>query len=543
MPLLVSQRLLVAALCGLAVLAPASNAIYDAGHVDEEDDTAMLQRPAIVDRSEAASVAAATVSKWPILVPLQRESVPLTRNGKTVSHKTSYAGAISIGHPAQDFRVVFDTGSAHVVVPSVTCESESCLEHRSYNVTASSSAFAINVDGSLVPDGELCDQVTIGYGTGKVTGEFAHDEVCLGGDDEDSRACVEVSVVMAVEMTTQPFKSFNFDGIFGLSLDSLAVGPEFSFFNRLAGSSLGAELQFGVFLAGPDAGQEHSSEIALGGHNSKRLLSPLQWTPVAVKQMGYWQIDIKEVRIGNKTLDVCKDGSCRGVVDTGTSHFGVPGSSINEFLTALATDGVEGEDCRFVDAPSMELVLEGFTLNLGPRNYMRPLAVPSNMNVGSSRGVTMESGGQADQFEAAAPASSSTRRLWPWQTQKPSHSCAPRIMPVNLPAPLGPNLFILGEPLLSRYYTVYDWKEAQIGFGLAATKANTEALAKEGQQADSQDDEKNEIYSFMQVKLTVSVRCRLALPASGRASPCPDRQGAAARGRHALIAPGLELLM
>jgi len=99
---------------------------------------------------------------------------------------------------------------------------------------------------------------------------------------------------------------------------------------------------------------------------------------------------------------------------------------------------------------------------------------------------------------------------------------------VNLPAPLGPNLFILGEPLLSRYYTVYDWKEAQIGFGLAATKANTEALAKEGQQADSQDDEKDEIYSFMQVKLTVSVRCR---------------QGAAARGRHTLIAPGLALPM
>jgi len=337
---------------------------------------------------------------------------------------------------------------------------------------------------------------------------------------------------MAVEMTTQPFKSFNFDGIFGLSLDSLAVGPEFSFFNRLAGSGFGGQLQFGVFLAGPEAGQEHSSEIALGGHNSKRLLSPLQWTPVAAKQMGYWQIQIKEVRIGNKTLDVCKDGSCRGVVDTGTSHFGVPGSSLSEFQDALTTSGTEGEDCRFAEAPSMELVLEGFTLNLGPRNYMRPLAIPAGVAVGSSRGVTMESGGQVDQpapSDGASP-STSTAVAGSADSLAPtaSHACAPRIMPVNLPAPLGPKLFILGEPLLSRYYTVYDWKEAQIGFGLAATKSNKDLLAQEGQQVEPQDEEQEEIYSFMQVTVTVSVRYK---------------QGATSRGRRTLTAPGLALPM
>merc|ERR1719373_231546 len=55
--------------------------------------------------------------------------------------------------------------------------------------------------------------------------------------------------------------------------------------------------------------------------------------------------------------------------------------------------------------------------------------------------------------------------------------CAPRIMPVNLPAPLGPNLFILGEPVLHRYYTVYDWKTKEIGFGLSATKRNKVKVA------------------------------------------------------------------
>merc|ERR1719464_2425853 len=97
-------------------------------------------------------------------------------------------------------------------------------------------ATAINADGSPVPPDELCDQVTIGYGTGSVKGEFVRDQICLGDNTEvHGQFCVEVSVVVAVEMTTNPFKSFRFDGIFGLGLDSLTVAPEFNFFNGLSG--------------------------------------------------------------------------------------------------------------------------------------------------------------------------------------------------------------------------------------------------------------------------------------------------------------------
>merc|ERR1719265_119017 len=76
-------------------------------------------------------------SGWPLLVPLIRESVPVYRNNITVSYKTSYSGMISIGQPAQDFRVVFDTGSAHVVVPSIDCTNETCLEHRRFDASSS----------------------------------------------------------------------------------------------------------------------------------------------------------------------------------------------------------------------------------------------------------------------------------------------------------------------------------------------------------------------------------------------------------------------
>merc|ERR1719456_2001067 len=90
-------------------------------------------------------------TKWPFLIPLMRESVPVVRNNVTVSHKTSYSGVISIGRPAQQFRVVFDTGSAHIVVPSISCRNNTCFAHNRYDIGQSQTGVAINGDGLPVP--------------------------------------------------------------------------------------------------------------------------------------------------------------------------------------------------------------------------------------------------------------------------------------------------------------------------------------------------------------------------------------------------------
>jgi len=45
--------------------------------------------------------------------------------------------------------------------------------------------------------------------------------------------------------------------------------------------------------------------------------------------------------------------------------------------------------------------------------------------------------------------------------------CFPLLMTLELEEPLGPKLFILGEPVLRKYYTVYDARLKRIGFGRA----------------------------------------------------------------------------
>jgi len=387
-------------------------------------------------------------------MPLHRQTLPVRRGNQTVN---AYFGTVFAGGPVpQEFSVVFDTGSGHVVLPSVVCTSPACLSHRRYNRSLSSISVDIDVDGTVVAEGQPRDQVTVEFGTGEVTGEFAKETVCIGpelpavgpgGVPENKGHCTEVNMVMAVAMSSEPFRSFAFDGIFGLGLDGLTLTHDFGFFSRLMKGGHAPEPRFAVFLS--DEGDLEESEIALGGHNAARINEPLKWSPVAMPDLGYWQVSIKAVWVGDQRLDICaEEDSCRGVVDTGTSLLGVPTLDhpvVEAALSAAWPESMndranEGQaDCRRLDLPPLRIELAGFTIRLDSADYMR-----KNPH---SKAAT----------DAASVSSNPAAAAAEWQ-------CRPRLMPISLPAPLGPHLFILGEPVLRKYYTVFDRRGPEIGF-------------------------------------------------------------------------------
>jgi len=49
----------------------------------------------------------------------------------------------------------------------------------------------------------------------------------------------------------------------------------------------------------------------------------------------------------------------------------------------------------------------------------------------------------------------------------PETSCIPMLMFMDLPAPLSPKTMIFGEPVLQKYYTVFDAIVPQVGFATA----------------------------------------------------------------------------
>lgn len=378
-----------------------------------------------------------------ITIPLDKQYVPVTRNGKTVSYKTAYFGKVFVGLPKpQVFTVVFDTGSGHLFVPSSECKAKPCLTHNQFDLSVSGSAVPIDSDGLEVrADEEDRDTVAIAYGTGEVSGNFIQETVCLGDHTGQSaehvhkdQACVQIRVITVTELTEEPFGAFKFDGVLGLGLDSLALDPEFSFFGQMAKRKNLTEATFGYFLSRTDS---VASEISFGGHDMRRVGSELVWVPVHRPELGFWQLEVKRVSVAGEALPLCEEGGCVAIADTGTSMIGVPRQVAQRLHVQLARKAPDGEaelDCR--DHPGPDLVFElvdGAKLTLGPEDYSR-----------------------------AAPLQATQK-----ETGRSQRICRASLLPVSGDDVLGPKAWILGEPALRKYYTAYDWKRQRIGFALA----------------------------------------------------------------------------
>merc|ERR1719267_212470 len=98
---------------------------------------------------------------------------------------------------------------------------------------------------------------------------------------------------------------------------------------------------------------------------------------------------------------MCHDGSCRGVVDTGTSHLGIPAPYDAEVAKMLTTPAGDMLDCRLADLPELEIELPGLNITLSPETYMRRLPLREDVNVDSAKGVVMPEKGELEQSESA----------------------------------------------------------------------------------------------------------------------------------------------
>jgi len=348
--------------------------------------------------------------------------------GAETIRKAFYVGYISVGVQPQRLRVTFDTASGQVVVPSAKCQSPVCVERRRYVPQLSATATDVNADGTPVQEGLRLaahharrDAISIGIssldlGDGKVVGDLLREAVCLGMEPgEGSRqACAELGIVAATDLTELPFRAMPQDGTVGLGLEGLSISQTFNFVGQFATSSRGMSPQFGMYLGA------NGGEIAFGGHNPARLASPLSWLPVLRPDEGYWQVRIRNIRIGNRTVTACEDaGGCRGIVDNCASRLGVPSGFLPEFEAAVSalSSGSSSSGCS---GPDMHIELDGATLVLRAEDYI------------------------------AKPA------------------CQAQFAPLQLPEAFA-GAFLLGEPILRRYYSVFDVEAKRIGFGLAAT--------------------------------------------------------------------------
>nr|AAF61241.1 pepsinogen F [Mus musculus] len=215
-----------------------------------------------------------------------------------------YIGIISIGTPPQEFRVVLDTGSSVLWVPSIYCSSPACAHHKAFNPLRSSTFL---VSGR---------PVNVAYGSGEMSGFLAYDTVRIG-----DLTVVAQAFGLSLEEPGIFMEYAGFDGILGLGYPNLGLQGITPVFDNLWLQGLIPQNLFAFYLSSKD---EKGSMLMLGGVDPSYYHGELHWVPVS--KPSYWQLAVDSISMNGEVI-AC-DGGCQGIMDTGTSLLTGPRSSI-----------------------------------------------------------------------------------------------------------------------------------------------------------------------------------------------------------------------
>ncbi|XP_068439235.1 pepsin A-like [Clinocottus analis] len=262
----------------------------------------------------------------------------------------AYYGIISIGTPPQSFKVIFDTGSSNLWVPSVYCSSKACKKHDKFN-PGTSSTYRHNGGA-----------VHIRYGTGCMIGFLGYDTVTVG----------ELSVrnqIFGMSLFEGPFmQHIRADGILGLAYPRLSAARATPVFDNMMRKGLVSQDLFSVYLS---SDSQQGSVVTFGGVDPNHYQGSISWIPVSKNQ--YWQITVDSITVNGQV--VACNGGCQAIVDTGTSLIVGPQSSIssiNSWIGARSKNEDFMVNCNSIaQMPDVVFHIHGEEFPIPPSGYVR----------------------------------------------------------------------------------------------------------------------------------------------------------------------------
>ncbi|MEE6511469.1 hypothetical protein FKM82_018022 [Ascaphus truei] len=260
-----------------------------------------------------------------------------------------YYGQISVGTPAQNFMVLFDTGSSNLWVASTYCQSQACQNHPLFNPSQSSTYTSNN------------QQFSMSYGSGSLTGVFGYDTVTIQG-----LSITNQEVGLSINEPGTNFVYAGFEGIFGMAYPALSAGGATTAMQGMLQQNLLTYPIFSVYMS------SQSGEVIFGGVDNSLYSGQISWAPVT--QQLYWQIAIDEFAINGQATGWCSQG-CQAMVDTGTSLITVPQQFMSSLLQYLgAQQGQNGEflvNCNNVQSlPPISFTINGVQFPIPASAYI-----------------------------------------------------------------------------------------------------------------------------------------------------------------------------
>ncbi|CAJ2509614.1 Uu.00g146400.m01.CDS01 [Anthostomella pinea] len=262
-----------------------------------------------------------------------------------------YFSEIQIGSPPQDFKVILDTGSSNLWVPSSSCGSIACYLHSKYDSSASST---YKKNGT---------EFEIRYGSGSLSGFVSQDTMTIGD--------LEIKNQDFAEATSEPGLAFafgRFDGILGMGFDRLSVNGIVPPFYQMINQKLIDEPVFAFYLDGENGGD--NSEVVFGGVDEDHYKGKI--TEIPLRRKAYWEVDLDSISLGKETAELENTGV---ILDTGTSLIALPtelAELINKEIGAKKSyNGQYTIECSLRDSlPDVTFTLSGYDFAISAYDYI-----------------------------------------------------------------------------------------------------------------------------------------------------------------------------
>ena len=252
-----------------------------------------------------------------------------------------YFGEIALGTPPQKFKVVFDTGSSNLWVPSSSCWSPACFLHSLYR---SSKSTSFSKNGT---------ELVINYGSGGVKGFFSNDHVSIGGLQAQNITFGEATSLSGVS-----FLAAKFDGILGMGFRSISINNVITIFEALYEQNQVEEAAFSFYLSKTPGSD---SRLILGGAFEKYYEGKLEYYPVISQT--YWVINMNSFSINGQEVKVSK-----AIMDTGTSLIVGSKDIIDPINIAIGTVDASCKDLEKL--PNVVVNISGKEYTLTPNEYV-----------------------------------------------------------------------------------------------------------------------------------------------------------------------------
>ncbi|KZT05507.1 endopeptidase [Laetiporus sulphureus 93-53] len=261
-----------------------------------------------------------------------------------------YFAEIELGTPAQSFKVILDTGSSNLWVPSTKCTSIACFLHAKYD---SSSSGSYKANGS---------DFSIQYGSGSMEGFVSQDTLTIGD--------IAIKHQDFAEATKEPGLAFafgKFDGILGLAYDTISVNHITPPFYNMINEKLISESVFSFRLG---SSEEDGGEAVFGGVDETAYTGSIDYVPV--RRKAYWEVELEKIALGDDELVLENTGAA---IDTGTSLIALPTDMAEMLNTQIgATKSWNGQytvDCSKVpDLPDLTFTFNGNSYPLKGTDYI-----------------------------------------------------------------------------------------------------------------------------------------------------------------------------